>query len=163
MVFIAYSASVIDGLGSRKTVEAYANPTDLTGEPAGLNAWLALLDGVIDGVIVDSHLRVNPVLPGTLATSARVNFGQSRVEQNGEFRFNLTGTPKHYTQAVPAFAYANISNGKPNLTAVAPYTTLMLGDGFTSPDGLPLSTLYGAFLGTRKVRRQLQRSSFTTP
>ena len=118
---IHYSASVQDAQGSRKVVDAYLTEASLAAEPAGINAWLAALDQVIDGVIVASQIRITPVLPTTLSGTGRSGFSTSRVESMGELRFNLTGSQKHYTQAIPSWALANLSaNKSPNVAATGP-------------------------------------------
>lgn len=164
MSLIHYSASIQDHFSVRRTVDAFLDPADLTGEPAGFLAWLTTLDTIIDGVIVAAQIRVTPPLPTTLLTTSRTGFGTSKVSQNGVVRFNLTGTSKHYSQAIPAIAEANVSAGKLNLTAISAYTSLMTGNTFTDDTGASaITTVYGGFVADRTNRKQLQSKSFSAP
>lgn len=160
-VAIHYSASIVDGAGSRKVTEVYVSEASLSSEPAGINSWLADLDAIIDGVIVASQIRITPALPTTLGTTGRTGFTTSQVGRLGGFRFNVNGTQKHWSQEIPAFAQAYLLSGKtPNVTAtaVAAYLSLMTSGvpttntGFTEPLGLAVLTgLNEAFGGDRKV------------
>lgn len=163
---VHYSASIADSEGHRKTVVAYSNPADLSGVLTGLAAWLTALDAIISGVIVASEIRVTPAITGA-GTTGRSGFADSDVSELGGFEFALSGTQKHYSQEVPAFADAlKTTKGAPVITdtAVAAYTAVMLGTAaaYTEPLGVAtLASLFGTFKGEHRVKG-LKGSSFTT-
>ncbi len=164
MPLIHFSATIQDGLGSKKTVDAYSKPADYSAVDADFAAWLTALDSIISGVIVASQVRLTPAAPTTLATTGRSGYAASRVEIPGGFRFNLSGTPKHYTNSVPAVNPSNITAGKLNLTSCSVYTALLTGNAYTDTTGNnAITSVNEGFLGSRTARKQLSSSSRSTP
>jgi hypothetical protein len=161
MPVVEYSASIEDGNFIRHAVNAYSNPADFTGEPAGFDAWIAALDGIISGIIVDGKITLRPTITG-VATASRSGYTLSRLSNSVDLRFNLSGTSKKYTQNIPAVNSAAIAAGKAVPTFLATYTSLVAGGSFTDNTGTDtITSVYGLFLGSRKYRKQLQSKSFT--
>ncbi len=162
-VSIVHSASIEDGLGRRKTTEAYGNiidTTTLAALAAAQGTWLSDLDGIIDGAIVANRVTIKPAPPGGLkVVSTGATFLASRVSQTGVFRFSATGTSRRWGQAIPTLADAVIVNGKIDVTnaAIVALVDLLLNPTgfFTNADNQSLEAALDALISFRKylIRR----------
>lgn len=160
-VNVRFSARVIDTLNTEASALAYINIVDTTTLATlttDLNAWLAALDGVTDGVITHSSFSVVPTLDTALKSTLVAG---AEVERTGVFNFTGTVSAKRWGMAVPAFAVSLISSGKIILatTNVTTLTALVAATPYTNATGNFNTTFSDALLSFRKRRKQLSRSS----
>jgi hypothetical protein len=162
-----FSATIVDGLGTKASAIAYLAPDDtatLATMRTDLDAWLAALDGVTDGVITGARIELTPQLPGGLGTmtSKGAAFTNSRVEQTAVINMKNATTSQKSGQAIPAFSDAAIAGGKVDLTnaAVGVIIALLGGGTYTNAATQVLTGVVDAILAFRKRRKELQRSSF---
>jgi hypothetical protein len=158
-VAIVHSASVEDGLGRRKTTEAYGNIVDTTTLAqlaAAQGTWLTDLDGIIDGAIVANRVTIKPAPPGGLKVPGTgATFLASRVSQLGLFRFSASGTSRSWSSDVPSISDSLIVGDSIDTTAgaVGTYTTLLTGGTYSNPENQQLLALEAALLTFRKSKR----------
>lgn len=121
------------------------------------DATLAAIDGVTEGVIVDSSLTLFPALPGGLAATAA---DDSDVQEGGLVVFALTGSS--YTDAIriPAIDPAMIDSSGQALIdtgAMATLITLLTGGAGSPNDYAAVNRFgleYASFLrGTKSFRK----------
>lgn len=121
------------------------------------DATLAAIDGVTEGVIVDSSLTLFPALPGGLGATAGED---SDVQEGGLVVFSLTGS--NYTDAIriPAIDPAMIDSSGQALISTGAMATLitLLTGGAGSPNDYAAVNRYGltyaSFLrGTKSFRK----------
>lgn len=152
-----YSASVVDSLSVRKSVDAFINIVDTTtlAVLAGdCGTWLTDLDAITDGQIVGAQIIIKPALPGGLKSAAATGSYNART---GQLSFSATGTTKLWGEAIPALAASAIVNGKvPNTGSMATYTALVAAAPFTNPDNQTLTALKKTAVGDRSSRKQQQ-------
>lgn len=146
-VGVVFSASIVDGLGRRKTTEAYGNLVDTTTLAtlaAAQGTWLSDLDAITDGAIVDNRVLIRPAPPGGLKTvGTGATFMASRVAQTGVFRFSATGSSHSWSSDVPSLSNATIAGDSinPANAGVIAYVALLDGGAYTNPENQTLLAL----------------------
>ena len=162
-----YSATIVDGLGTKAPAVAYFNLVDTTTLATlktDLDAWATALDATTDGVIESVRINISPALTSGLGTMSDKGaaFTASRVEQTAVINFGNTVTPHKSGFAIPAIKAAAITAGKLVLTDtdVAALISLLDGGSFTNQAAQVLSGVIDAILSFRKRRKQLSRTSF---
>lgn len=161
-----FSATIEDGLGVKRSTDAYLAPPDTTtlaGIAAAIGTWLADLDAASDGAIVANQIRIVPALPGGLKSATGATWSRSRNMLPGVIRFSASGSSRAWSSVVPALAAACIVSGKPDVhgATLGTYITLLTtpSNGYTNPQDQALLALESAIIGERKSRKQLQASS----
>lgn len=154
------SFSIRDGLGTTATALFYATVDDtatVADLDAEVTALAALVDALIDGQIVASHVSLNGGPIGGAPAAA------SRVEQGVLIDFK-NGAGKRWGEFIPSLADAHITAGKPATGPVDALATHMLagvsGITYATSQYGDLGAVSSAVISFRKRRRQLERTSF---
>lgn len=162
-----FSATIVDGLGTKASAVAYLSPADTTTLAeliTDMGTWASALDLTTDGVITANRIEVTPALTSGLGTisSKGALYTASRVEQTGVINFSNATTAHKSGFAIPALKAAAISAGKLLLTEtdVAALITLLSGGTYTNEATQVLVGVIDAILAFRKRRKQLSRTSF---
>ena len=163
---LVMEATILDELGVKARAFAYAlvNPANTFSDIATFfNSWLADLDALTDGQIIDASYEVLPGLPSGLKSSPASG---SRVEQTGILDF-LDATSGHrWGAAIPALSNSTsvISGGKIVLTSGSPadtLKTLLLTGGavleWSNANQQALISFSDALITFRKHSKQLSR------
>lgn len=163
-----FTASVVDDEGVKTAVNQYAEiPEGTTGTniQVTLGAWGSAIDAMMDGGI--TRLEASLVVDPSVFSISPSPGGSEEVGENGEFQWNLNGTDKKWTSAIPTFSEGMVTGNQVNIgaAAVIAYTTLITGALFTSgfycsPTARQIAGRNATFLGTRKHRKQQHAKSF---
>lgn len=167
---IHFSATLKDenNVKASKTSQLFIDPAQTVAATiTALNAWLTALDAITGAVITRSGIGISPVLPGGLKSTVT---GDAENPETVTFDFNQAGLSTHYGDNIPAFLESALSGDQVDLTnaAVIAYVGLLttppvLGGGYSGLGNELLTSLYRAFQGNRKHRRQLFPKSVTYP
>lgn len=166
-VLLHFSATLVDGLGTKASSVAYLNLADTTTLATlitDLGDYASALDGATDAVIEGVRIEITPALPSGLGTAGDKGsaFTASRVEQTAVVNFGNATTPHKWGFAIPAVKAAALSAGKLVLTdtGIAALTTLLSGGAYTNNAAQVLNSIIDAIVSFRKRRKQLSRTSF---
>ena len=162
------TATLVDDEDVKASTLQYALvPEAVTGTQlsALLNAWATAVNGITDGGF--ANLEVALVLaPDSIGLPVTAH-GSEEASENGEFQYNLTGTQRTWTSAIPTLSEAVVLGNSIDTTntAIIALNTLITGailttGNYCSPDGRAVASRKATFLGTRKHRRQQHAKSY---
>jgi len=165
------SVTIVDEWGTEASTAMYAQASDthtLASLDAEIADWITAIDAVTGGYIKAARVEIIPALPGGVKTAGQVVAG-SRVEQNGGFGFEVSGTSKKYTTYIPALLDdSTVLNGdrivltstQPAGVLIAILTTVGTVLTWLSEHNQQITGFIDAFVAFHKKRKQLQRSSY---
>jgi hypothetical protein len=163
------SYSFLDELGTRAAARfpAMLDPAMTLAQLVTATAGLGtLLDAITDGQIISARATVELGVQGAKEAPG----ADSRVEETAVFDFANAVTPYAFGVAVPSFLDTKLDGNHIDLADadVAAFTAAVIatitgGGVFTNFSQQHLTAVRDAFLSFRKHRKQLARTSYTTP